>query len=427
MHLSFDACRSILTEFCFTATRLQEMRHFIKSVYTLRERRRNRRTGSTRSPIFVSRTLEAFAEAVDEYIRDIDKWCASKEEAIVQARSGTGRQMVATLLSCCYEMKEEITSTLEITQDILRQLIKRELCKDGATHHRGDVEKLGFLRAKDFSSIPPFVLSTRILDLLLQAINTQLAIGELSAASRLTTIFVKTAEPVWKRAGQWMKDGMKVGATLDMDSGDENELDIELFIRRQEIDFTNPDFWEQGYVLRCEGDDNYDESQLDTPSRPLLVPDIFANVAHEILATGKAVGLLRAIGIEPFVEGESQWSALEWGSFTDIYNGSQHGISEAPSPSRDEDSVDLADNDATYSSRLAMGSLHTTLVEHIFPWCKSANAKLNRLLLEECSMMEHLSAIENFYFMRQGDAMTAFCDQVFSKVRFTMLKFKGLC
>jgi gamma-tubulin complex component 5 len=416
MHLSFDAYRSILTEFCFSATRLQEMRHFIASVYKLSERQQSRRNNSTGSPIFVSRTLEAFAEAVDEYIRDIDKWCASREEAIVQARSGTGRQMVATLLSCCHEMKEKITTTLEITQDILRQLVKRELRKDGATHHRGDVEKLGFLRAKDFSSIPPFVLSKRILDLLLQAINTQLAIGELPTASRLTAIFVKTAEPVWKRAGQWMRDGMKVGATMNMDSGDENEQDVELFIRRQEIDFTNPDFWEQGYVLRGEGDDDCDESQLDAPSRHLLVPDIFANVAHEILATGKVVGLLRAIGIEPFVDGESQWSALNWGSFIDIYNGSQLKFSEAPSPSLDEDTVDPADNDCTYASRLTMGSLNATLVEHISPWCKSANAKLNKLLLEECNMMEHLSAIENFYFMRQGDAMTAFCDRVFSKV-----------
>jgi gamma-tubulin complex component 5 len=320
-------------------------------------------------------------------------------------------------------MKEKITPTLGITQDILRQLVKRELRKDGAAHHRGDVEKLGFLRADDFTSITPSVLCTRILDLLLQSITTQLAIGELSAASRLTTIFVKTAEPVWKLAGQWMRDGMKVRTTLDMEELDKSEQDTELFVRRRDIDFTNPDFWEEGYVLRCEGDSSWDESQQGTPSLPPLVPDIFANVANEILATGKVVGLLRAIGIEPFVEEESQWSTLSWGLFADIYNSSQHAISDTPSPSLPEDSVDLTEEDATYSSRLAIGSINATLVEYVSPWCKSANAKLNKLLLEDCSMMEHLAAIENFYFMRQGDAMTAFCDQVFLKVRFMMPKF----
>lgn len=414
MHLSLDAYRSIITEFCFSATRLQEMRHFIQSVYALREEQRRKRV-STVTPFFLSRTLEAFAEGLGEYIIDIEKWCARREEAIVQAQSGTGRQIVATLLSCCHDMKEKITLTLEISQDVLRQLVKQELRKDGKTHHRGDVEKLGFLRAKDFSSIHPSVLSTRLLDRLFHAINTQLAIGELSTASCLINIFVKTVEPLWKLVGQWMRDGVKVGGSQDIDDADKNEQDLELFVQRRDINFTDPDFWENGYTLRCEGDDDWEDSQIVTPSRPLLVPEIFGSISVDILTAGKVVGLLRALGLEPFGEGESQWSSATWGTFSNIYHTSQTESSVSTVSVLDENS-DMLEADMTYASRLVMGLLNATMIEHISPWCRSANQRLNRLLIDDCDMMEHLSAIENFYFMRQGDAMAAFCDRIFTKV-----------
>lgn len=414
MHISLDAYRSILTEFCFSATRLQEMRHFIRSVYAHRDERRTK-GAPTMSPVFVSRTLEAFAEAVDAYIRDVDKWCAGREEAIVQARSGTGRQTVATLLSCYHEMKEKVTLALDILQDILRQLVKQELRKDGTTHHRGDVERLGFLRAKNLSSIHPSILSTRLLDLLVHSINTQLAIGEHPTACLLIDIFVKTAEPVWKLAGKWMRDGMRVGGSLEIDDLEQNEQDPELFIQFRDINFTDPDFWEQGYTLRREGEDDWEDNRTASYSRPQLVPNIFATIASDILAAGKVVGLLRAMGIDPLSEEQFQFSATTWGTFSDIYTKSQVEGAEGLEH-LDVESPEILQEDATYGSRIVMGLLNATMTEHILPWCKSPNLKLKKLLLDDCDMMEHFAAFENFYFMRQGDAMTAFCDQIFFKL-----------
>jgi len=166
-------------------------------------------------------------------------------------------------------------------------------------------------------------------------------------------------------------------------------------------------------VLRCEGDEDEDENLDHTPIRVPLVPDIFSNVASEVLTTGKVVGLLREIGIEPFTAGESQ---ISWCTFSDIYDKTLLSTSDASSSPLNDDVKDSIEEDVTYSPRMAIGSLNTTLLEHVSPWCKSANLELNKLLMEDCDMMGHLSAIENFYFMRQGDAMAAFCDRLFAKV-----------
>ncbi|CCA70717.1 hypothetical protein PIIN_04651 [Serendipita indica DSM 11827] len=407
MHLSFESYQSILLEFCFMATKLQEMRFFVKSVYELRERQFNPNLKPINSPS-LSRTLEAFAEGVDKYIHDVEIWSAQQEETIVHARNGLGRPAVVTLLSCSHALKEKAQGVLSIIQDILRQVLKQDLLKVSTTHHRRDVEKLGFLRAAEFSSIPPYALATRLLDRLGDAVKTQFAIGELEAASTLSQLFVATAEPLWESIGKWIMRGMLVRLASPEDEDDE-PADPELFVRRRDIEFVSPDFWEQGYTLQVEVDSDDEE----IPNGATLVPDVFRPLAAGVLGAGKAVGLLRTIGIDPFQSITHGGLTEQWQPFRQVYKTATSMRSPSLAPEGDSNAMD---GDKNYQLRVAFDSLGFILLEHVSPWCNLAQAQLKHLLFEDCTLMEHLTKIESFYFMRRGDAMSAFCDLVFNKL-----------
>jgi gamma-tubulin complex component 5 len=380
------------------------MRHLVQSIYTSQE------TNSTIGTI--SRTLEAFAESIQAFIHEVDVWCAEQDEIIVRSRGGVGRPAVVSLLSTHFVLMERLASTPEVIQDILRKLVKQELGKSTRTHHHAALEKMGFLRASAFTSLPPHLLSNRLLDLLLQAVNTQLAIGDLSTASKLTEIFTRTAEPVWSGIERWLRNGIPVSVRPENEENDEEEeMDSELFIRRRHIDLVNPDFWENGYTLRCEGDDDdgEEEDRSMLGSRTSLVPSIFVPIAADILAAGKAVGLLRAIGIASFSDDTNR---LDWMTFSKLYDKCRDSLSL---DSTDQDD-DMSNADDTYGNRLVIDSLGAALFDCVSPWCSAAQESLTRLLLEECEMMEHFAGIENFFLMKRGDAMGAFCDQVFAKV-----------
>jgi gamma-tubulin complex component 5 len=309
---------------------------------------------------------------------------------------------------------EKLASTPEVLQEILRQLVKQELGKSTRTHHHAALEKMGFLRASAFTSLPPHLLSNRLLDLLLQAVNTQLAIGDLATASKLTEIFTRTAEPVWSGIEKWLRNGIPVSVRPENEENDEEEeMDPELFIRRRHIELVNPDFWENGYTLRREGDEDEDEDHSKPGSQRLLVPTIFAPMAADILAAGKAVGLLRAIGIASF---SSAANRLDWMSFSKLYDKCRDSLSMDSTSSSSDDDSDVPNTDSTYGNRLIIDSLGAALFDCVSPWCLAAQESLTRLLLEECEMMEHFAGIENFFLMKRGDAMGAFCDQIFAKV-----------
>ncbi|KAG8848917.1 hypothetical protein FRB91_010387 [Serendipita sp. 411] len=324
LHLSAEAYRSILTELCFVATRLQELRYFASSVFAL-SATKLLRTSRMKSR-YSCRTLEAFAEGVHKYIIDIEKWCAERDEAIVQARNGVGRQIVVTLLSLHYDVKSKATATLELLQDILRRLLRSESHHLGDTHHQKDVEKIGFLRAIDFGSIAPHRLSTRLLDFIQDSIDIQLAIGDYHAASKLSELFVATAEPLWKSVGKWVSNGITISLGQGEDEDYFDSLDKELFIRRRSTDFIDPEFWERGYILHTEVESDDDEDEDEEEEKEFkqsqitfLVPRIFMAIAEDVLRVGKAVGLLRAIGIEPFHDQEKLSEMRNWCSFSELY------------------------------------------------------------------------------------------------------------
>ncbi|KAG8817533.1 hypothetical protein FRC18_000463 [Serendipita sp. 400] len=371
---------------------------------------------------YFCRTLEAFAEGVHKYIIDIEKWCAERDEAIVQARNGVGRQIVVTLLSLHYDVKSKATATLELLQDILRRLLRSESHHLGDTHHQKDVEMIGFLRAIDFGPIAPHRLSTRLLDFIQDSIDTQLAIGDYHAASKLSELFVATAEPLWKSVGKWMSNGITISLGQGEDEDYFDSLDKELFIRRRSTDFIDPEFWERGYILHTEVESDDDEDEDEEEEKELkqsqitfLVPRIFMAIAEDVLRVGKAVGLLRAIGIEPFHDQEKLSEMRNWCSFSELYQRCETIASISPSTESTED-VPTPYSDQILHLRIVFDTLPSYLLTYLQPWCLAGQGKLNTLLFDDCAMMEHLNSIEGLYFMRRGDAMGIFCDKVFAKL-----------
>lgn len=48
--------------------------------------------------------------------------------------------------------------------------------------------------------------------------------------------------------------------------------------------------------------------------------------------------------------------------------------------------------------------------------CKRAKAALTRVLVEDCDLWLHLTAMEDLYLMRKGDVMSNFVDVLFTRV-----------
>ncbi|CAG8629893.1 11660_t:CDS:2 [Acaulospora colombiana] len=315
-------------------------------------------------------------------------------------------------------MKEKMTSALGIVQEILLDVVRREINKDDATHHRTDVSKVGFLRARAFTSIPPHIVAKRLLDSLVLSIKTQLAIGELATASKLSEIFIHAAAPVWNGIGEWLKDGMTIGIgeNMDLDDSQERSQNNELFIEKRDIEFVDPNFWEQGYTLRGEGEEDR-EGGDDANGGSLLIPNIFLDLSKDILGAGKAVGLLRGLGIDPFSEEtEPSLHTWQWEGFERVFSSAATASSSSSITPPVATEYDPLTPDETYSMRLTIESMQTIMEDRVMRWCQAAHSALNRLLFEECSLQEHLFSLENMCFMRRGDAMTTFCDNIFMKL-----------
>ncbi|KAG8841122.1 hypothetical protein FRC20_005199 [Serendipita sp. 405] len=138
-------------------------------------------------------------------------------------------------------------------------------------------------------------------------------------------------------------------------------------------------------------------------------------IAEDVLRVGKAVGLLRAIGIEPFHDQEKLSEMRNWCSFTELYQRCETIASISPSTESTED-VPTPYSDQILHLRIVFDTLPSYLLTYLQPWCLAGQGKLNTLLFDDCAMMDHLNSIEGLYFMRRGDAMGIFCDKVFAKL-----------
>lgn len=435
-HFSLSSFQSVLQGFALRATVMCQLRSFAQSIF---EASYAFPSTSTATKSSTSRTLEAFAAAVDAEVRRFDSWCAAEEEKICQSRSGrkTSEPVICSLLNLEYEVSKSTGTSFDLLLNLIRDLQSMRP-PEGTVRFDGG--------AFDFSFLQPAVLSTLILDYLLAAIRSEQLKGLEASAEILMNVFIHTIEPLWGSVGAWMKHGMDFADTAATSAVavDEN---AELFIARNfDVPTGTTDFWMEGHSLRSCSE--HDEKLLmklrsrrpDIGSSEVhnddAVPSIFRDFAPDILSAGKSVGLLRALQIEDFFmsgEEESSYQWMEaWPSFHLLVRSSDDSfiVEQALEPDGDDGDTRASFGDSTPSgnadnpmskqntrqSVVSSEEIASLIRERLDPWCRLAHARLNRVILDDCDLWHHLAAIQGLYFMKRGDTMGRFCDALFERV-----------
>ena len=255
----------------------------------------------------------------------------------------------------------------------------------------------------------PAVVTSRLLDVLFSSVQAHLEREEVKTSGRLMRVFVKTAEPVWGMCGRWLKDGMGSGlsrsatASLKRRISRAEELDDEFFIEEKIINFGGDaflglldfQFWREAYGLRkgAGSEDGHD----GPAQKHKAIPMFLEHVAEMILRTGKAVGLIRALGSDMDVFGDSHWQ-----SFKELV------------------AVENAEGNSSRNPgglfSVSIDTLSRLVYEQLLPHCQMVGVSLTKILVSECRLWKHLEALEDLMLMRRGDAMSHFIDVVFNKV-----------
>ncbi|KIK29014.1 hypothetical protein PISMIDRAFT_515083 [Pisolithus microcarpus 441] len=378
LHFTLTAQSSILSAFAEVTTTVCHLRKFAAAIVENASSAYNLLPSPARllSHSIRSRTIEAFADAVNTQTQCFDNWCAAKEEAICRASVGVGDPLIVSLLS----LSKDVRDTFAGTFDALLNLLHRFIAYISQSHDRRDlaVWKIPNMPTR----IPPSTVSALLLDLLLEAVEEQAALGNTKTSDALISVLARTAEPTWKMVGKWLLDGMPV--RMHWDSADAPNLDEEFFIEDNELQIMDPDFWLCGHVLR--GPITLEENQKTQPA----VPAFLEPAVIQILGAGKAVGLLREMGARIFIECSGE-ELLNWGTFTAL-------IEANSAVSKDSEAL----------SRL--------ISEEISTYCLTVAMRLSRVMMEECDLQRHLSAIHGLFLMTRGDDISNFTDILFAKM-----------
>jgi gamma-tubulin complex component 5 len=351
----------------------------------------------------ITRTVEAFADAVDFEIRVLDIWCADEEATIcgvyTSPRSSKATDVVASLLHLSKNLSDKFEHTFAVLLHMIREVFSASITSSSEFY-------LSYVTA---GARAPAPMTSKLLDVLFSNVQEHLEREEVVTSGRLTRIFVKTAEPVWGMCGKWLKDGMSLGL-FGSGVGNANnrarkteELDEEFFIEEKIFGFgaeglvglLHPQFWQEAYGLR-EGFSSDDE--LDgSPKEQKAVPMFLEHVAKMILSTGKAVCLIRALGSNVYAFGEGDWESFKELVGVEITNGS------------------ASKNPGSLFS-VSVDTLSRLIYERLLPRCQSVGNLLVKILADECKLRKHLGALEDLFLMRRGDAISHFIDIIFNKV-----------
>ena len=419
MHLTPDSQRSIISDFAHRATTLQHLRRFVSTVFNKTTERSESDRGDKIAYILNfrrknSRTLEAFAEAVDFEVRRFDTWCSAREEDICRAQGppkAAEQPLVVSLLSLEKSVRDEFGTTFDTLKRILEDVTQKASASrrfqvyfaKSSTTDSSAVPIWDLTEVQN--NVPPAAITTYLLNALLYAVREQDLMGEATISATLMRVFSKSAEPVWSMIEVWIRDGMPIHDLSSLGApavpGDDGVLgqggiDDEFFIEDNEMPLLDPDFWVEGCTLRNDGDG---VSQV--------LPVFVEHVAHDVLSAGKAVGLLRALGGDSQPEGSGDAdvapaiASIGWKRFETLIRET------GPSGAEGEEAAILPTS-AEALSRIVHEDLHPRYI--------SAQQALTKVLLEDCELGYHLNVMEDCYFMRRGDIMNHFLDSLFAKM-----------
>lgn len=250
----------------------------------------------------------------------------------------------------------------------------------------------------------PAALTSLLLDTLLSAVQEYLSMVDMVTSDALMRVFARSAEPVWGMVRGWLERGMPVrelagGIGMGRRGVLGGALDEEFFVEDNEIGLVDPDFWAHGFELR-EGTGLVDEvNNNDNWDRggPKTVPVFLAHIAADVLGSGKATGLLRALGIPDSETDADIGRPFMNESFGDL-------LAQHTSLQKDT------------SMSLSTDALSRVVYDELLPHCQATGAVLTDVLVDECDLWKHLQVIEGLYLMRKGDSMSHFTDVLFAKV-----------
>ncbi|KAI0092411.1 Spc98 family-domain-containing protein [Irpex rosettiformis] len=386
LHLTPDALQSVLTSYSELATTVEHLRKFVSAMYVstakslgaLDSSRRGLATFSRRTP----RTLEAFTEAIDVRVRCFDAWCAAEEERMSMAQFGVGSPYICSMMNLRSRIEDEFSDAFDLMLKILRDVVQR------GTRSAERVQAIW-----TFPDLPKrthsAALSTFLLNSLLRELQRSSIMGDSVSSKSLLALFKGSMAPLWKMLHRWLNEGMPVrdvalGAPTE--GNQYLELDEEFFIEDNELVLLDPDFWKESFVLR----DDQSQHSTFTSIAEFLVP-----IGHDVLAAGKAIGLLRTLGMPSSVEGDSNHWLEEWQTFDELVK-------------------EETDSGVNPHSRLL--DFPKLVYDKLHPLCCRASQMLSQMLVEECDVWSHLEALEDLYLMRRGDIMSNFLDVLFARM-----------
>ncbi|KAG6900427.1 hypothetical protein C0993_010815 [Termitomyces sp. T159_Od127] len=414
LYLSLDAQASLFSSFAKTATTVQHLRRFVSRVFS--EARENRHPRQQQGNTRITRTREAFADAVDQEIRALDKWCASREELMCRAWGGvvdpsspsplsssseassTTGNLIVSLLSTEKAVHDTFQQTFDVLLDVVK-LVDPDRDTSAPSTSR--------MRTQSAAAV-----SADLLDYLFASVQAHMERHEHITAAALLRVFVHSAEPIWGMMGKWLREGMGLGVAIG--SGDTSgmwELDEEFFIESSGLGMgmtglglLDPEYWKEGYALREEVVGLEGEGVDAIERKRKTTPLFLEHVAEPILSAGKAVGLLRALGVplsSITTEGD------DWRSFKQLVDPSTSQVVEGELDQKES-------GDMLFS--VSIDNLSRMIYERLSPRCEAAGVVLTRVLVEDCAMWSHLLSIEDLFLMRRGDAMSHFTDILFAKM-----------
>jgi gamma-tubulin complex component 5 len=377
IHLTKGSQLSVTRSFARTASIVEHLRRFVTSVSESTAKLHPRVSGHLRR---VTRTLEAFSEAVGIQIGLFNSWCATQERDISLALAGNGPPLTVSFLNLEKTMRDSFSRTFDALLEVLRKVMSR------ATRSQDKVMEVWMLLDLPIR-ISPFTMSTLLLDTLLTAADSSSSNGDTETSKALMQVFAASAEPMWTMIDLWLKHGTPTQDPALRQEGDSlTALDDEFFIQDNGLSILDPDFWTEGFTIR-EADPDAHISE----SKPLLL-ELMAN---HILRAGKAVGLLRILDLPLTNDATHEPTSMTgWPTFSALLRG--------------HSSAALVETSKEHLSHF----IH----DIILPRCQIPQKRLAQMAISECDLWLHLTAIEDLYFMRKGDAISYFSDILFHKV-----------
>ncbi|KAF8272093.1 Spc98 family-domain-containing protein [Lactarius quietus] len=377
IHLTWTAQLSIVQTFSQTASTIEHLRRFVTCVSGGTAQLVSRATCQFRR---MTRTMEAFSEAVETQLHKFNSWCAARERDIILSLAGSMPPLYVSLLNLERTIRDSFSYTFDALLEVLRKVMGR------AT--RSQDKNLEVWMLLDLPMrFSPFTISTFLLDTLLTAADGSSSNGETETSKALMQVFAASSEPMWSMVGLWLKHGMPTRDPASKPGADNlTAMDDELFIQATGLPIFDPEFWTEGFAIR-----DVDTEAFSSESIPLHL----SLVGNHILRAGKAVGLLRILDLPLSDDAEAKptWM-IDWPTFTALLQ--EHNTGALVKTSKEHLSRHVHDS--------------------ILPYCQTPQKRLAQMIATECDLWLHLTAIEELYFMWRGDPMAHFSEIIFAKM-----------